>query len=238
MGRFCWIPSRWALNHAFSLANSQHKYPRRNTGVTLGSTIFQSRLCLGRLPNTFISGSRSLCHIFSSRYLLVHLFSFLYLLLSCLLYYAVCFPLFVIFLFFLTSRPVWITHSVCLSLFCFVSISLAYTLHPLFVFPLSGSLPQFLVFTPWVSGWPVVWALAQACPTAICQRLLISHQHVSFSPSLASLTSCQPLPSACLSPVTYGSFHRVLRVSKSALITDAHLALISEVLPQLAPTVM
>lgn len=45
VGRWCWSPSRWALNHPCFLANSQHKYPRRNTEVTLGSTIFQSPVC-------------------------------------------------------------------------------------------------------------------------------------------------------------------------------------------------
>lgn len=95
VGRWCWSPSRWALNHPCFLANSQHKYPRRNTEVTLGSTIFQSSVYTSPAPQITSSLTAFLLpHILpvTSRSPVLLLLS----LLACI--FAVCLSVFLIFL--------------------------------------------------------------------------------------------------------------------------------------------
>lgn len=62
--------------------------------------------------------------------------------------------------------------------------------------------PSFLVFTPGCLANLSLWRSLSRVPRPSVSICLISRQHMSLSPSL----TCLPLPSACLSPVTYGSY--------------------------------
>lgn len=176
-------------SYAF-LANSQHKYPRRNTEVTLGSTIFQSPVYASPASQITPSLTASRSVVFSL--LLFPPFIFKYL---------SPFPFLHVF------PPSFSFHlSTCLSVWDYFS----FTLYPLSSSLRSGPLPHFLVFTPGCLANLSRWQLAQPCPTAICQhlfnltsaRIFLTFSHLSYFLSAAPV---------CLSftCVTRGSLYRV-----------------------------
>ena len=214
-------PIQMALNHPCFLANSQHKYPRSNTEVTLGFTIFQSScLRIARLSNGFISLTASRSVKFSLSLpgpisLLLSLTS-LHTLLCCLSQF---------------NLPILNFSESLSQSFCFPPSALSCLLFILCYFLLCFT--PFLLFSPlsWrhprVFGKPVALALIQPCLLAICQHLFnLTSAHISLSPSPTCLASCLPLrlPVFHLWPVgaSIGPCMRV--VSKPALITNAHLA--------------
>ena len=63
--RWCWWPSRWALDQPYFLASIHHIYTRKNTEVTVG-VCHLSIPCLHliRPSNNFFASSFLLCHNF------------------------------------------------------------------------------------------------------------------------------------------------------------------------------
>lgn len=166
VGRWCWCPSRWALNQARSLANSQHKYPGRNTEVYLGVCHLSiACLHLARLSNNFIPD----IFIF-----LLFLCPFSLLLSYELAHFTLrSISLFFVISFFSPSES--LTLSVCLSV-----LSLLRSISPTYLFVLCYFLfehpPLWMFYPTFLSSPPGVWLTCR-----FDTRSTISHSHLSTS---------------------------------------------------------